>query len=364
MRTRFVIAVSLKQLQSNLKSTLVVILCLTICVASVFLMAESLLYSNNFLQDIEINRRTYSVNMSGGSENPAKTYTVYNEVIYGDTLPEISSITGIYANPDIDENVEDYISAAVYFENDPRYSVELDLIDGRGFTAEELAAGSNVIIISTDLNYWKAKDPYEVGDTVLVNNTPYEVIGIDSYSSYITEQNVLNNRNFYIYFDGIQFSQRLSTDDEQLFMELFTSVNGSPTSRFSQLLTEFTIHVATYICLIGLVSYCAFSIIAQLFNYMVKSRQYEYNIYKVLGIKHSLLFAVYYTPILLLSILSGFLGIVLYRYSEPLQCYIGMENTLTPGISGICYLVIGIVLLLATMPNYMKLKRQSALETR
>lgn len=364
MRTRFVIAVSLKQLRSNLKSTLVVILCLTICIASVFLMAESLLYSNNFLQDMEVNRRTYSVNMSVSSEKSKETYTVYNEVVYGDSLPEISSITGIYANPVIDENVEDYISAAVYLENDPRYSVELDLIDGRGFTAEEVETGSNVVIISTDLNYWKAEDPYEVGDTVLVNNIPYEVIGIDSYSSYITEQNVLNNQNFIIYFDGIQFAQRLSTADEQTFMELFASVNGSPTSRFSEFFAEFAIHVATYIGLIGLVSYCAFSIIAQLFNYMVKSRQYEYNIYKVLGIKHSLLFAVYYTPILLLSIMSGFLGIVLYRYSEPLQRYIGMENTLTPSVCGICYLIIGIVLLLATMPNYIKLKRQSALETR
>ena len=327
-------------------------------------MAEALLYSNSFLQNIEVNRRTYSIEMIGGANNSAETYAVYNEVIYGNTLPDISSISGIYANPIMDENVEDYISSAIYLHNDSRYSTKLDLIDGRGFTEEEIANGSNVIIISSDLNYWKGENPYQVGDIVMINNTPYEIIGIDSYSSYITEQNVLNNRNFIIYFDSIQFSQRLSASDEKAFMELFASVNCSPTSIFTQLLTEFTMHVVTYVALIGLISYCAFSIIAQLFNYMVKSRLYEYNIYKVLGIKQSMLFAVYYTPILMISVLAGFLGIMLYRYSEPLQSHIGMENVLEPGVYIICLLIIGIVLLLATMPNYIKLKLQSAVETR
>ena len=327
-------------------------------------MAEALLYSNSFLQNIEVNRRTYSIEMIGGTNNPAETFTVYNEIIYGNTLPQISSIAGIYANPIVDENVEDYISSSIYLDNDFRYITELNLIDGRGFSEEEIADGSNVVIISSDVNYWRGEDPYQVGDSLLINNIPYEIIGIDSYNSYITEQNVMNNRNFIIYFDSIQFADRLSVSDEKAFMELFASVNCSATSIFSQQLTEFAMHVVTYVVLIGLVSYCAFSIIAQLFNFMVKSREYEYKIYKVLGINRSLLAALYFTPILLVSILSGVLGLLVYRYSEPWQSIIGMGDILSSGVCAACYAIIGVVLVIAVLPNYRRLCRQSAVETR
>ena len=364
MRIRFILGVSLKQLWYNLKSTLVVLLSLTICIASVLLMAEASLYSNTFLQNIDENRRTYSFESGGYNEAYEQTYTLYNEVMYGDSLPEIAKFYGIYANPTLSENVGDYIGLAIYLDNDSRFSTELDLIDGRGFTEEEIANGSNVVIISSDVNYWRGEDPYQVGDKLLINNIPYEIIGIDSFNSYITEQNVLNNHSFYICFDTIAFAQRLSSADEQTFMELFATVGNTPISWYEQHFADFAIHVVTYIVLIGLVSYCAFSIIAQLFNFMVKSREYEYNIYKVLGIKRSLLTALYFTPIILVSILSGVLGLLVYRYSEPWQSIIGMGDILSSGVCVACFAIIGIVLLIAVLPNYRRLCRQSAVETR
>ena len=364
MRFRFVLDVSIKQLLNNLNSTFVVVLSLTVCIASVFLMAEALLYSNDFLKDIEVNRRTYSIMEGVEKTDCANTYKVYEEVVHNDYLPEISCINGIYANPIVQENVEDYISAAIYFEDDPRYFVEFDLIDGRGFTEREILEGSNVIVISNDLNYWKTGDEFQVGDEVLINDISYEIIGIDRHESYITEQNVIKNQNFYIYINEIKFTKGLAAEEEQEFLQLFKMVDSTPVSKFSQLFSEFAMHVITYIILIGLVSYCAFSIIAQLFNFMVKSRNYEYNIYKVLGIQDSLLCVLYYIPIILVFILSGALGIWIYRYSEPLQSYIGMGDVLSFDICIVCYVIVAGVLLFATMPNYLKLKRQSAIETR
>lgn len=362
MRLRFIFSVSLKQLWNNLKSTIVIILSLTVCITSVFLMAEALLYSNNFLADIELNQRTYVLDTSDDTADNKNTYRLYNEVIYGTKLPKISEIDGIYVNSAVNTNVEDYISAAIYKKDDSRYSVELDLIDGRPFSENEISEGTNVIIIDNNLNYWREGNEYKVGDTVVINGSSYEIIGIDKHQSYITEENVLKNENFSIYFDSIVFTERLNTSDEQKFMELFATVNAVPESRFSQFFSEFAIHVVTYIVLILLVSYCAFSIIAQLFRYMVKSRRYEYNIYKVLGVHSSLLFALYFTPILFVSVTSGILGILLYRYSEPLQSYIGMGDVLSPGLRLVCCLLIGIVLLIAVMPDYIKLKRLSAAE--
>ena len=364
MRIRFIFITSIKHISYNIKSSLVVLISLTICICSIFLMAEALLYSNSFLENAEINKRTYSVEVIGRPHESDKTYAIFNELINGDTLPKISSFSGIYVNPVIDENVEEYISASVYFEDDPRYSVDMDIVDGRSFTTEEILSGANVVIISKNLNYWKSNNPYRVGDQVLINNTPYEIIGIDRNQSYITKQNVLNNQNFVIYFDKIQFAEKLDSEAEIVFKEVFAPIGGNPVSRFSQLVAEFAMHVVTYIALIGLVSYCALSIIAQLFSYMVNSRRYEYNIYRVLGIDLPMLVSLYYTPILLLSFAAGALAFLVYKYTEPLQCYIGMEKTLEALVCGICYMIIAVVLLLVTLPNFIRLKRQSAIETR
>lgn len=60
-------------------------------------------------------------------------------------------------------------------DGDSRYTVELDLIDGRSFTDEEIAEGSNVIIISND-----EKIADEVGATVLWRNYRTQHISDDS----------------------------------------------------------------------------------------------------------------------------------------------------------------------------------------
>lgn len=292
MRLDFILNVSIKQLWNNLKSTIVIILSLTMCITSVFLMAEAMLYSNTFLQNIEENRRTYSLEGGGYSEDYERTYTLYNEVMYGDCLPEIAKFYGIYANPILSDNVENYFGVALYLKDDSRYAVELDLIDGRSFSDKEIAEGANVIVLSYLENHYRTDDEYKVGDTVLINDISYEIIGIDGgINSYITEQNILNNHNFYIYFDTIAFAQRLSSTEEQAFVDLFTAIGSTPVSWYEQYFSGFALHVVTCIVLISLVSYCAFSIIAQLFKFMVKSREYEYNIYKILGIRRSLLAA-------------------------------------------------------------------------
>lgn len=370
MRWRFILSVSLKQLWNNIKSTLVVFLSLTVCVTSVFLMAEALLYSNTFIQNMEVNRRTYSIENNGYHEDYLGTYDLYKEVFSGSTLPEISCIDNIYANPtntisdSVDGTSEENFSLAIYRQNDIRYTVKFDLIAGREFTEEEITNGANVVILSDTLNYWRSGNEYRVGDTVQINGISYEIIGLDRTESYITEQNVLEHRNFCIYFDNIEFTKKLTSAEEQILVDLFATVDATPSSWFSQQFSEFMMHLITYVALIGLVSYCAFSIIAQLFNYMVKSRMYEYNIYKVLGVGKALLFALYFTPIALVAVLSNVAGFLLYRYSEPLQQHIGMGDTLSSGICVLCFAVVGVVLLIAVLPNYRKLKWQSAIETR
>lgn len=364
MRFRFVLESSFKQLIRNIKSTVVIILSLTVCVSAVFFMAEALLYSTNFLKNIAVNKRTYNLHLSAGGENPGKRYDFYEAVMHDENFPEIEFVSNIFLNPVKQDNMEVYIAPNVYLHNHPYYTPSLNLLEGRPFTEEELRNGSNVIIIADNINDWHDGDPLQVGDTVIMNDKTYEIIGIDRQNSYITESNLLASQDFIICIDQIRFASLLSPNEEQLLTDLCAELRTRPKTVYSEQASGFAMHVITYIGLIALVLYCAFSIISQLFDYMVKSRLYEYNIYKVLGISNKLLLALFYTPILLISALSFALGLVIYHCSDALQYYIGMEDVLPTSASLVCCVLVVSVLIVTTFPQYNRLKRASAVETR
>jgi len=364
MRSRFVLEASIKQLIRNIKSTVVIILSLTICVASVFFMAEALLYSTNFLKNMAVNKRTYNLHLSAGGENPEKRYDFYNMVMYDEAFPEIEFVSNIFLNPVKQDNMEVYIAPNVYLDQHPYYTPSLDLREGRPFTEEELRNGSNVLIIAEYVNDWHEGEPLQVGDTVTMNDAAYEIIGIDRNVSYITESNMLASQGFVISIDQIRFASLLSASEEQLLIDYCEELRARPKTVYSEQASGFAMHVITYIGLIVLVLYCAFSIISQLFDYMVKSRLYEYNIYKVLGISNKLLLALFYTPILLISALSFAFGLVIYHCSDILQYYIGMEDVLPTSASLVCCVLVVSVLIVTTFPQYKRLEKASAVETR
>ena len=302
--------------------------------------------------------------MSAGAEDPKKRYDFYKTVMYDEAFPEIEYISTILLNPINQENIEVYIAPCVYLERHPYYTPSLDLLDGRPFTEEEMCNGSNVLIIADYINDWHEGEQLQVGDTVIMNDRPYEIIGIDRQNSYITESNLLASQDFIISISQIRFASQLSVREEQLLTDLCEELRARPKTVYSEMSTEFVIHVITYIGLIALVLYCAFSIISQLFDYMVKSRLYEYNIYKVLGISNGLLLALFYTPILIISAFSFALGLAIYRCSDTLQYSLGMEDVLPAWASLICCALIIAVLIVTTFPQYKRLGKASAVETR
>lgn len=364
MRVRFVVEASVNQLIRNIKSTVVIILSLAVCITSVFFMTEALLYSTNFLKNMLVNKRTYNLHLASSAEFPEKRYDFYKTIMYDEAFPEIEYIPTVFANPINNENTKVYIAPSIYAEQKTYYKPSLDLMEGRPFTEEEMRNGNNVLIIAEYVNDWHKGEPIQVGDTVIMNDKPYEIIGIDRQNSYITESNLLANQDFIISISQIRFASQLSAREEQLLTDLCAQLRSKPKTVFSEMATGFAMHVITYIGLIGLVLYCAFSIISQLFNYMVKSRLYEYNIYKVLGISNGLLLALFYMPILIISACSFALGLTIYRCSDTLQYSLGMEDVLPCWASLLCCGLIISVLIVTTFPQYSRLKKASAVETR
>ncbi len=360
---RFVLNASFKHILGNLKSSLIIFFSLTVCTLCALLMTEAMIFSSSFLENIDTNMRTYNLNMPSYLEDYSLTYDFFNKITHESSLPSISRIIGIYASPVMSKNVDEYIVPEVFIEGDPRFAQFPNIISGRTFSSNEIITGEDVIIISQDVNYWR-DNKYVVGDYVYINEIAYEIIGIDSNSSYITEKNVMMHHSFSICINQLQFTHPLSSDEEALLVSMCTYVSAHPINIFSQYLSDYVVHTLTYSVLIILVTYCAFSIIAQLFDYMVKNRLYEYKIYKVLGIKKHLLFFLFYTPIIMISFCSIMSGFLMYRFTDTLQNFIGLDHSLSATACTICWCIFVIVLLLTTYPQFIRLVRQPAVETR
>lgn len=322
------------------------------------------MYANTFLEKIHLNKRTYSLNFAYDMENHLRSYDFYEEVFYGSKLPEITQFTDVCAHPIVNVNIEEYVTALVYLENDPRCVPEITLLDGRLFSEEELANGSDVIILSEQVNYFRTETPYQLGDFIQINEIPYEIIGLCNGHSYITENNVMKRQNFLLTVGSILFSDILSAEEEQNFARLCSVVGANPVTRYSEAAPEFAMQVVGYVIIILLILYCALTIIVQLFDFMVKSRRYEYNIYKVLGISEGMLFFVYYTPISLISLISVLAGYGIYGITEKWQGIIGMEQVLSMPVVAAVGCVIVAVLFATTISNYLELRKQHAVETR
>lgn len=358
MRFLFTFQISVKQLWSNRKSSVIIFISLSVCIAAILLLMESLLYSTSFLKNVETYKRTYNLNMSSYTQDYESTYQLVDELLFGTQLPEISQINYIQAAPLDNTNVREYIVAEIYLEENDRYAPVIEINEGRLFSEEEMSSGENVIILSCLENH-------EIGDKVQLNQVDYTVVGLcDGIYNYIPFENVLKNQQFTLCVNSIEFRDKLSKEQEKLFFSIAADANSSPFSLYSKDLGAFVIQTITDIVIMLLIAYCAMSIIAQLFQYMVESRMYEFNIYKTLGIGNLLLFAFFYLPICIITLFANAAGCLIYYLSEPLQAYIRLDEQLSIGIVAILCMLMLVILFFTTVPIYLRLRRSLPIESR
>lgn len=367
MKFLFVLRLSFKRLFSSLKSTLVIILALIISVVVLLLLTEPILELADSWSLIQEEKRTWQV--SSGIDLDEVTHEgsagLYNELLWGDEPAEISDVNNVTVSLKEQNQTDDYSLAGavinVYTQGNERYQQEIELIDGRFFSDEEMDSGENVIILTMDLRY-------ETGDQFEINGISYEVIGLADNSNgtsraWITESNALLQENYIIEIFSVLFSEPLSSSEEEEFENMvYSAVGGTPVNYYAERMMEFGLDLLGYIFLIALILLCAFCIVSELFRFMVFSRKYEFSVYKILGINRPLMAGVFFAPIFFMDIAGCGLGYAVYLAAFPFWDFIGMEGSVPAAVTGLVFLCIFIISFFTVLPGFIKLKTRQASE--
>ena len=367
----FIIKLSLKRLFCALQSTAAIIISLAVCTAALLLLMQPLLEMKDAWLLLKEVKRTWQVEAysDAGMQTHGGSEKLYEELMYENSFGEISEVilpqvflldeAGTYYEDETDDYLENNITLNIYVQGNSRFVPETDLVDGRMFSEEEIENGSSVILLSIELGF-------NVGDTFTIKEDEYEVIGIISAaenagSAWITESNALSNENFYLSIDKVIFSDVLSKAQEEAFAAYIKqTVGGIPYNYYSDEIAAFAMELLGYALLMALVIWCAFGIILQLFGFMVRSRRYEFGIYKMIGVRGKMLAGVYFAPVVILDIFGCAFGFLVYKLALPLLSVFAVAGGVPPGWTCAVIFAVEAVSVVTVVPGFVRLKKRSA----
>lgn len=164
-------------------------------------------------------------------------------------------------------------------------------------------------------------------------------------------------------FSDITFSEILTKEQDARFRELAENAGGGSVITSYDLWgqDDYAKIRKNIISLIVMLSVSGL-IISEVFGYMVKSRLREFNIFKILGISSSALFAVFYLPIAIMLAISVLLGYSCFKLSEPLQRFFKIDSGFSSELMLIDFTIVLILLVIVTLPKYVRVLRQDVKE--
>ncbi|MDY4839467.1 MAG: ABC transporter permease, partial [Lachnospiraceae bacterium] len=136
------------------------------------------------------------------------TYHFVNELLKSTGIP-VEKVKNIHAYPEnYRESFADYIVVQGLEERLEKPSIPVT--EGRTFSEEEMKNGDNVIIINNS-DRLAGMAGKMVGDSVIIDLVPYQVIGITSASeNYITYANAVKTNTYRLMVGSVLFSRQLS----------------------------------------------------------------------------------------------------------------------------------------------------------
>ncbi|MCD7803772.1 MAG: ABC transporter permease [Oscillospiraceae bacterium] len=349
-RHAFYLKRAFRQMTAKPASFVIIVFSFTVCAFSLFVLINELLYSTTFFLHQGESRRTFTIT-SSVSDNSE----LIEALSESDVLPEISDFVGLSAYPKGGNS--QYIQAVLCSANDSRITGEPDVTIGRTFSESELENGENVIIWCNNVIYINSglREYKSVGDIVTIGNGVYSVIGISETDIYLPFSTALKTDDFDIRLNGIVFSE-IPTKSEIVILEAIATVNDCTVkSRYQAELSDFLENgMECTVIIIGIIL-CVICIVSSLFDYMVRSMSYEYNIYKLLGISRAGLFELLYLPLFIMTVVSLVAGYALFCLSKPLQRLLNMYDQVDFASAVVVFSIMIIVMLSVTVPKYNRL---------
>ena len=357
MKIWLVLKQSIKHLLGKWQSSIIILISLSISVFAMLILCEGILYSSSFLSRMNTYRRTYNLKkmISDSVDTKGQKYALVEELLYGNFFDNVEEISVIQAQQD-ERQLSINISPIIYLTENDRYHVEIELMEGRLFTEEELQNGDNVIILGFD-------DGVGLGESVSIHEKNYLVIGISKKSqSYITYSNAVTSGKFKLMLSTVVFKEVLSGKELETVEQLMAQAGWGMESLYSIRVKGFILDTVLYLFLMCLILFCVASIISGLFQYMAESRRYEFAIYHVLGITKKKRWVLFFLPIGILSIGAETIGTLLYVFTDGMQNKLGFEDRLGMGYIVLVYIMTLLMLFVTATPIFMRFRKKSFTE--
>ena len=349
----FSVKEAISAIYANKRSSRIIFLTISVTLASILVLLQSFLYSSSFLESINKNQRTYHLNMSPWGVNHEAGSEFVRTILYGNYPFQIEEVRGIATYTELYELYPaSYVSfyAEIILDDLPNAYLEkkeIQVTHGRTFLQEELITNKQVVIIDEGGSMY---DNQEINEMISIMDEEYQIIGLTSSGNFIPFISVMDNEDFLFVVDQIVFAYKLSSAERSQFYKEINNLGGTPVSVYEMHMNHFVLTIVLYLIIIVIVMFCCMGTVVALFHYMVKSRMYDFNVFKLCGIGRGQLLSLFYTPLFMIFILSCLAGFVLYRMSIPLQGRLGITGNLPWQIILLAFLLLLFFMLITVEP--------------
>lgn len=355
-KSLFVFKRSAEQIVRNPSVSGIIIFALTVsCFSALILTAAAADRYVDLQNTIEMKKMWLIGDITASEENGS--YPLFDR-LFSDDFPEIDSFVSLEASAPDGRKINLIYSGEEDSSLDP-----IEMAEGRNYTDSELKNGDFVAVVNVT-----ECEGFDLGDAIKIGGADFEIIG-KTYGQTTVPLFAAMREGWPIKVGDIVFSDFLTEEQESLFRSIISDIsknqNITVTVGDGGITTHFelfgksnydSIKRGVYALLVLLAMSAV--IIAEIFGYSVTCRLREFNIYKTLGAQEAELFAIFYLPPIIMLAVSLILGGALFKLSYPARRLLGITNGFTPTVAAIAVLTIIILMILATLPRYIKILRQ------
>lgn len=335
----FYFKTGLEQLWKEKRCSAILILTTTVTFAAILVLFRIFFANMGTWEELQISRRTYDVSFHGfqTAEEAVASKHVWQWLTEGETLPKdlkfhnLQGCTAGYMLSSYWENGKEVIRADqwTFYAADAKTETAEDfsIREGRFFLPEELEEGKPVVLLSKDMCDVESLS-YGVGDTLVLNETSYEIVGfVSGMVHYMPLQTILQTEDIGILFDSVCFSQILNARQVTALEEQLASLCETVENRYDKKMEGLGWQVLSYlIASLSLLGICAITLV-RILRYLWFSRRHEYGIYLQCGATKAQTRWIVCLQIVSFCLISAILAVGVYQLFIPVLDYygIGME---------------------------------------
>lgn len=357
-KSGFIIKRSFQQIFKNPSASGIIIFALTVCTFAALILTAAAADRYADLQKlIELKKQYYFYGedaSAGVTYNDSVTdretdgkYPILEE-LFSEDFPGVDSFLDLEAAMSNGKKI-----SAIYSGKEVNSPKAEEMAEGRIYSDGELKSGEYVAVI----NVSECED-LKIGEKVNIGGAEFELIGKTYGGSSIPLFAALKE-GWPVSFGDVTFTDYLTAEQEALLLDTLSSEGISKVKTCFEIWSASDYdEIRRAILSLFILTVISGVIIAGVFGYSVTCRLREFNIYKTLGARGVGFFGIFYIPTLIMLAVSLLLGGAMFKISYPARQLLGITSGFTPAVAALAVFTIIILMILVTLPRYIKLLRQ------